>query len=87
LQAWTVSDRLVSFFPLPILCRSFEEMRCANVVIRGINEGRQSARDVDSYLTGMGTQLPVTGGIVKRPPFELMHKIEAAPEKLITVAA
>jgi glutamate synthase (NADPH/NADH) len=39
------------------------------------------------FLTGMGTQLPVTGGIVKRPPFELMQKIEAAPEKLITGAA
>jgi glutamate synthase (NADPH/NADH) len=39
------------------------------------------------FLTGMGTQLPVTGGIVKRPPFELLNKVEAAPEKLITAAA
>jgi glutamate synthase (NADPH/NADH) len=58
-----------------------------NKVIRGINEGRQAARDVDSYLTGMGTQLPVTGGIVKRPPYELLNKINGAPKELITVAA
>jgi glutamate synthase (NADH) len=56
-------------------------------MIRGINEGRQSARDVDSYLTGVGTQLPVTGGIVKRAPYELLHKIEKAPEVLISLAA
>jgi glutamate synthase (NADPH/NADH) len=42
---------------------------------------------VDSFLTGAGTQLPVTGGIVKRPPFEVLQKMEAAPEKLVTVAA
>jgi glutamate synthase (NADPH/NADH) len=54
---------------------------------RGINEGRQSARDVDSYLTGVGTQLPVTGGIVKRPPYELLSQVEAAPKELITAAA
>lgn len=59
----------------------------ANKVVRGINEGRQSARDVDMYLTGMGSQLPVTGGIVKRPPFEMLNKVEAAPEKLITASA
>jgi glutamate synthase (NADPH/NADH) len=58
-----------------------------NKVIRGINEGRQAARDVDSYLTGMGTQLPVTGGIVKRPPYELLNKVNGAPKELITVAA
>jgi len=54
---------------------------------RGINEGRQAARDVDSYLTGVGTQLPVTGGIVKRPPYELLNKIDGAPTELITAAA
>ena len=56
-------------------------------MIRGINEGRQAARDVDSYLTGMGTQLPVTGGIVKRPPYELLNKINGAPKELVTVTA
>jgi len=55
--------------------------------IRGINEGRQAARDVDSYLTGMGTLLPVTGGIVKRPPYELLNKINGAPKELATAAA
>lgn len=45
------------------------------------------ARDVDSYLTGVGTQLPVTGGIVKRPPYELLTKVNGAPKELITAAA
>lgn len=63
------------------------QLSFTNNVTRGINEGRQSARDVDMYLTGMGTSLPVTGGIVKRAPFELLNKVEAAPEKLITAAA
>jgi glutamate synthase (NADPH/NADH) len=43
---------------------------------RGINEGRQCARDVDSFLTGVGSQLPVTGGIVKRQPYEAMKGAE-----------
>lgn len=34
---------------------------------RGINEGRQAAREVDAYLMGTSSQLPVTGGIVRRP--------------------
>jgi glutamate synthase (NADPH/NADH) len=45
------------------------------------------ARDVDSFLTGVGTQLPVTGGIMKRPPYELLNKEKVAPEKLVAVAA
>jgi len=45
-----------------------------------------AARDVDAHLTGMGTQLPVTGGIVKRPPYELL-KTAGAPKELITAAA
>jgi len=61
-------------------------MTSANMWTRGINEGRQSARDVDAFLTGVGTQLPVTGGIVKRPPYELMQK-EKAPKQLIAAAA
>ena len=39
---------------------------------RGINEGRQAARDVDTYLMGVGTQLPKTGGIVQRAPYEII---------------
>lgn len=43
---------------------------------RGINEGRQAARDVDTYLMGIGTQLPKTGGIVQRAPYEVIGKPE-----------
>jgi glutamate synthase (NADPH/NADH) len=41
---------------------------------RGINEGRQAARDVDLYLEH-STSLPVTGGIVKRTAQEIIGKI------------
>ena len=63
--------------------------RGQSLIVWGINEGRQAARDVDSYLTGMGTQLPVTGGIVKRPPFELLNKGANGhmPNGLITAEA
>ncbi|KAI7663599.1 hypothetical protein KC322_g7853, partial [Hortaea werneckii] len=61
--------------------------RGQSLIVWGINEGRMAARDVDSFLTGMGTQLPVTGGIVKRPPYELLHKANGAPSELITAAA
>ncbi|KAF1990650.1 glutamate synthase [Aulographum hederae CBS 113979] len=61
--------------------------RGQSLIVWGINEGRMAARDVDSYLTGMGTQLPVTGGIVKRPPYELLNKANGAPKELITAAA
>jgi len=61
--------------------------RGQSLIVWGINEGRQAARDVDSYLTGTGTQLPVTGGVVKRPPYELLHKANGAPKELITVGA
>ena len=37
---------------------------------RGINEGRQAAREVDLYLEQC-TNLPVTGGIVKRSAEEV----------------
>ncbi len=39
---------------------------------RGINEGRQAARDVDIYLMGVGTQLPKTGGIIQRVPYDIV---------------
>ncbi|EMC96450.1 hypothetical protein BAUCODRAFT_475239 [Baudoinia panamericana UAMH 10762] len=61
--------------------------RGQSLIVWGINEGRMAARDVDSYLTGMGTVLPVTGGIVKRPPYELLNKANGAPAELITAAA
>lgn len=61
--------------------------RGQSLIVWGINEGRMCARDVDSYLTGIGTMLPVTGGIVKRPPYELLSKHNDAPKELITAAA
>lgn len=48
---------------------------------RGINEGRQAAREVDTFLTGTGSLLPVTGGIVRRPA------ADAVPQVAATVAA
>jgi hypothetical protein len=39
--------------------------------VRGINEGRQSAREVDLYLE-KSTSLPVTGGIVKQSALEIL---------------
>ena len=42
---------------------------------RGINEGRQAAREVDLYLENC-TNLPVTGGIVKRSAQEILGKVQ-----------
>ncbi len=39
--------------------------RGASLIVWGINEGRQAAREIDLYLEGT-TRLPVTGGIEKR---------------------
>lgn len=44
-------------------------------VFRGINEGRMAAREVDLYLEN-STNLPVTGGIVKRTAEEIFNTIE-----------
>ncbi|KAK4947469.1 glutamate synthase [NADH] [Elasticomyces elasticus] len=40
--------------------------RGQSLIVWGINEGRQCARQVDSYLMHTGSILPVTGGIVRR---------------------
>ncbi len=40
--------------------------RGQSLIVWGINEGRQCARQVDSFLMGTGSSLPVTGGIVRR---------------------
>ncbi len=61
--------------------------RPLNTFRRGINEGRMAARDVDSYLTGAGTQLPISGGIVKRPPYEVLAKLSEANHAQATAAA
>lgn len=57
----------------------------ANILFRGINEGRQAAREVDLYLEH-STGLPVTGGIVKRSAEEVFAAAKAATE-MVPVAA
>ncbi|KAG7103334.1 hypothetical protein HYQ44_017422 [Verticillium longisporum] len=44
--------------------------RGQSLIVWGINEGRQAAREVDLYLEQY-TALPVTGGIVKHTPQEI----------------
>ncbi|OAL74050.1 hypothetical protein A7D00_2079 [Trichophyton violaceum] len=58
--------------------------RGQSLIVWGINEGRQAAREIDSYLMGSASYLPVAGGIVRRPA------IEAVPstfQKEIRIAA
>lgn len=43
---------------------------------RGINEGRQAAREVDLFLSKY-TRLPVTGGIVKQTAQEILGVVAA----------
>ncbi|KAI0198710.1 glutamate synthase [Astrocystis sublimbata] len=45
--------------------------RGQSLIVWGINEGRQSAREVDAYLQG-STYLPVTGGIIKQTAQEIL---------------
>ncbi|KAI8630887.1 glutamate synthase [Xylariaceae sp. FL1651] len=45
--------------------------RGQSLIVWGINEGRQSAREVDLYLQRC-TRLPVTGGIVKQTAQEIL---------------
>ena len=40
--------------------------RGQSLIVWGIDEGRQAAREIDLYLTG-STRLPITGGIERRP--------------------
>ena len=53
--------------------------RGQSLIVWGINEGRQAAREVDSYLTGTSSQLPVTGGIVRRPAIDAVPQVEVQP--------
>lgn len=53
------------------------------ILFRGINEGRQAARDVDTFLMGAGTQLPRTGGIVQRAPYEVVGQIERMRQQAV----
>jgi len=53
--------------------------RGQSLIVWGINEGRQAAREVDLYLEHY-TNLPVTGGIVKRTAqevFSVMEEVKA----------
>ncbi|KAI9734870.1 MAG: glutamate synthase [NADH] [Cirrosporium novae-zelandiae] len=60
--------------------------RGQSLIVWGINEGRQAAREVDAYLMGVPTKLPVAGGIVKRAPYEIMNQADR-PLKEALVAA
>ncbi|KAI5286795.1 glutamate synthase [NADH] [Ascosphaera aggregata] len=44
--------------------------RGQSLIVWGINEGRQAAREVDSYLMGISSSLPLPGGIVHRPAID-----------------
>ena len=44
--------------------------RGQSLIVWGINEGRMCARQVDSYLIGAGSLLPITGGIIQKPQYE-----------------
>jgi len=68
--------------------------RGQSLIVWGINEGRQSAREVDLYLE-QSTSLPVTGGIVKLtareilgrgPAREVQGRAEHAPIQVIAAA-
>jgi glutamate synthase (NADH) len=64
-----------------------QEDMITHIVYRGINEGRMAARDVDSFLTGLGTQLPVSGGIVKRQPYEIIARLDGVVQESVAAAA
>lgn len=52
--------------------------RGASLIVWGINEGRQAAREIDLFLEG-NTRLPVTGGIEQRElkSLNVSHKASA----------
>ncbi|KAI4128454.1 MAG: hypothetical protein LQ338_002727 [Usnochroma carphineum] len=60
--------------------------RGQSLIVWGINEGRQAARDVDVYLMGVGTQLPKTGGIIQRTPYDIIGKPEKMKQQAVGVA-
>ncbi|KAJ5984369.1 hypothetical protein N7481_006468 [Penicillium waksmanii] len=49
--------------------------RGQSLIVWGINEGRQAAREVDAFLSGISSQLPVTGGIVRRPAIDSVPRL------------
>lgn len=58
--------------------------RGQSLIVWGINEGRQAAREIDTYLMGIGSQLPVTGGIVRRAAVDCLPE---TTQKVQPVAA
>ncbi|KAK4122901.1 glutamate synthase [Parathielavia appendiculata] len=60
--------------------------RGQSLIVWGINEGRQAAREVDLYLEKC-TNLPVTGGIVKRTAGEVFAAAAAPAAPVEPVAA
>ncbi|MCJ1433823.1 glutamate synthase [NADH] [Xylographa pallens] len=57
--------------------------RGQSLIVWGINEGRQAARDVDVFLMGIGTQLPTTGGIVQRAPYGIIGHPERMRQQAV----
>ncbi|KAJ0338762.1 hypothetical protein COL922a_005228 [Colletotrichum nupharicola] len=51
--------------------------RGQSLIVWGINEGRQAAREIDLFLEQC-TSLPVTGGIVKRTAGEIFSRVKPA---------
>ncbi|KAK8006460.1 glutamate synthase [Apiospora marii] len=54
--------------------------RGQSLIVWGINEGRQAAREIDLYLEKC-TSLPVTGGIVKRTAQETFQAVHGDNQK------
>ncbi|KAK2733202.1 glutamate synthase [NADH] [Myotisia sp. PD_48] len=44
--------------------------RGQSLIVWGINEGRQAAREIDTFLVGSTSYLPITGGMIQRPSVE-----------------
>ena len=62
---------------LPAVFAAGDCRRGQSLIVWGINEGRQCARELDAHLTGQGSQLPVTGGVVKLDVQSLLSHKEA----------
>ncbi|KAI1916014.1 glutamate synthase [NADH] [Ophidiomyces ophidiicola] len=59
--------------------------RGQSLIVWGINEGRQAAREIDSYLLGTSSHLPITGGIVRRSAIDSVP--QTRPVQLQSVTA
>ncbi|MCJ1307215.1 glutamate synthase [NADH] [Agyrium rufum] len=60
--------------------------RGQSLIVWGINEGRQAARDVDVFLMGVGTLLPMTGGLVQRAPYNIIGDPEKMRQQAVAAA-